>query len=599
MFILWKSLYPYFVRYRWMLWSGLFFLLISNILSIYPAQIVRDAFDYVGQLINQYQTTKKQPLLDNINQSLIKFAGLLMVLALIRGVFLFFVRQTLIVMSRYIEYDQKNQLFDKFQQLSLNTLRRRHTGDLLARINEDVGNVRMFTGPGIMYTANTISLFTMVLITMLLVNLELTLYTLAPLPLMAFLIYQVHSIINRRSERAQRQLSILHSIAQETFAGIRLIRAHAREQNTVERFSVESDRYKQKVMHLVQVDALFYPLIMLLVSISTIFTIWIGSEQVIAGTLSVGIIAEFVLYINLLIWPVAAMGWVTSLIQRAAASQQRINEVLALESEVKFPAHASLPESGDIIFENVSYTHPNTGIQALKNISFSIRSGQTVGIIGATGSGKTTLASLLVRFIDTQTGYILLGGKPITDYSKEALRTAISLVPQDVFLFSTTIAENIAFGLPGATTEQIHQAARFAGVYDDIIRFPQGFDTIVGERGVTLSGGQKQRISIARAFIRNPKLLILDDSLSAVDTRTEELILHNLRQQFQQQTRNATVILISHRVSCVQQADVIFVLEAGVIVESGSHAELIQQKGKYATLFQQQQLEAELREITT
>ncbi|MCS6904357.1 MAG: ABC transporter ATP-binding protein/permease [Bacteroidia bacterium] len=578
--------------------GGIIFLVISNWFSIYPAQIVRHAFDLVEHLIKIKQLingfTVEEQITSLVKKVLLLFGLLVLLMAFLRGVFLFFVRQTIIVMSRKIEYNQKNELFEKYQTYSQSTLLKYSTGDLMARISEDISNVRMFTGPGIMYSLNTLTLFLMILFTMIVVNVELTLYTLAPLPLLAFLIYWVHSIIIKRSEAVQAQLAILNSWVQEVFSGVRLIKAYAREEAIKDRFIASSQEFRKLSLSLVQVDALFHPLIALLIGLSTVFTVWIGGEKVIAGTLTIGTIAEFIVYLNLLVWPVAALGWVTSLIQRAAASQQRVNEVLAQEPEIIFPRTGPKLTDCSIRFENVSLYYPQTGIKALEAISFTIPQGQFLAIVGATGSGKTSLVSLLPRLWDPTEGIIYLGDYPLNAYAQLELRSAIAYVPQDSFLFSDTIRANIAFGKENATEQEIIKAAQFAGIYEDILGFPQQFETVVGERGVTLSGGQKQRISLARAYLVKKPILILDDALSAIDSQTQEYILQNLRTMCGQDGYHPTLIVVTHRLNVVQGADCIIVLQRGKIVERGKHQELLARRNFYYQLYEQQQIEAEL-----
>lgn len=524
-------------------------------------------------------------------------AGLLVLLAaILRGLFLFFTRQTLIIMSRHIEYEQKNQLYFHYQQMSRSFFRKYSTGDMMSRISEDVGKVRMYTGPGIMYTINTLTLFIMVISTMLMVNVELTIYSVLPLPILCYSIYKVESIVTLKSQKIQEKISDLTAFTQESYSGIRSIKSFVREASLADLFQKESESLRDRAMQLVKVNALFFPSIIFLIGLSTLITIWIGSEQVIQGKLSTGNIAEFVIYVNLLTWPVASLGWVSTMIQQAGASQSRINEYLAQQSDLQFPENNSGLHPGSefrLDVRQVSFTYPETGIQALQQVSFSIIPGKTLAIIGRTGSGKTSLASLILRLIDPDSGEILLNGHSLNQFDKEALRQAIGYVPQDVLLFSETISENIAFGKPGATAAEIEKAAAFASVLENIREFPDGFNTMVGEKGVTLSGGQKQRVSLARAVIKNPSLLILDDSLSAVDTRTEDEILTSLR-KLQENTNPPAVVLISHRISTVRQADQILVMDGGKIAEIGTHDALMTKQGLYFKIHRMQLLEEEV-----
>ncbi|MCB9232225.1 MAG: ABC transporter ATP-binding protein [Bacteroidia bacterium] len=592
-----KTLNPYIWRYKSLLLWGTLWVLISNVFGVYPPQVVRAAIDMVGDLleINKLHQgfAAAGQLRGLIFQSLLVFGGLVLIFSLLRGFFLFLTRQTLIVMSRKVEYDQRNDIYDHYQNLSLSFFRRNKTGDLMARITEDIGRVRMYLGPGIMYTLNTISMGIIVIITMLMVNPEFTIYAILPLPILSFSIYYVESIVQKRSDFIQQQLSRLTTFTQEIFSGIRVVKAYTREKETSQRFTEESEEYKERSMSLVKVNSLFFPLIMLLVGLSTVLTVWIGGQKVIAGTVSLGNVAEFIIYINMLTWPIIAIGWVTTLIQRAGASQVRINEILSQKSELDFPASGPELQRADLRFEKVSYTYAHTGIKAMDQVSFHLRPGQKLGILGPTGSGKSTLCNLIPRMLDTDSGDIILDGHNIREFPRDGLRKRIGYAPQDVFLFSDSIKSNIAFGLPDATDEAIFEAAKRAGIYENIMEFPQQFDTIVGERGVTLSGGQKQRLALARAWLGNPAIIILDDSLSAVDTRTEELILSGLRAA-REANPDMSVIMVSHRISTIQDADMILVLQDGRITERGNHAELMEKGGYYASIQQKQLIEQEM-----
>ncbi len=585
-----QYLNKYLFRYKGLLFWGTIFTIISNFFMILPAQIVRYAFNLVEETIDLYfiyENFKAQTEIYNIfTFSILGYGVLILLMALLRGVFLFFVRQTIIVMSRLAEFDLKNDLYEHYQKLPLSFYRKNNTGDLMARISEDVGQVRMYLGPGIMYGINLITLMVMIIPYMLSVNVELTLYTLIPLPFLSVSIYFVNSIINRRSTEIQQSLSRLSTYVQEAFSGIRVLKAFVRQKDSVENFDKESTVYKEKSLRLVRVESLFYPLILLLIGLSNIIVIYVGGIEVAAGTVSRGNIAEFILYLNIMIWPVTALGWITSIIQRAAASQKRINEFLNEKSEITSSKNIEKAILGEISFKNVSLIYPESGIKALSNVSFDIKAGEAVAILGGTGSGKSTLANLICRMYDVNEGEILIDNHNIKDYEVAHLRKQVGYVPQDVFLFSDTIENNINFGLPTQeiSQENMIKAAKDADVYQNIMDFKEGFQTVVGERGITLSGGQKQRVSIARALVRKPQIMVLDDCLSAVDTKTENAILNSLQALME----NKTSIIISHRISSAKLADRIIVLEDGKIAQQGAHSILIAQEGLYKDLYERQ-----------
>jgi ATP-binding cassette subfamily B multidrug efflux pump len=588
-----KFLNKYFVKYKFRLLFGTLFVSISNIFAIYPAEILRKGIDLVIEGIGIYNLFANTALSGFIRDS---FFTVLLILglvvfatALIKGLFLFFTRQTIIVMSRLVEFDLKNEIFRHYQQLDFAFYKKNKTGDLMNRISEDVSQVRMYVGPAIMYAISTVTLFVLVLAKMLSINVELTLYVLTPMPVLAITIYLINSIVIKKSDAVQRQLSSISSFVQEHFSGIRVIKAYNREHFSSKEFRKETQSYQDKNLSLVKVNALFFPMIIGLIGLSTIITIFIGGQKVYTGEITTGIIAEFILYVNMLTWPVASIGWVTSIVQRAAASQTRINEFLDTESKIKNPNENKFDIRGKISFENVNFVYPDSGIKALKGVNFQIESGESLAIVGHTGSGKSSIATLLTRLYDINEGAILIDGENIIKINLNALRGAIGYVPQEVFLFSDTITNNIAYGLKefNGTEEEIariYKAAKEADIYSNIIEFPKGFETKVGERGITLSGGQKQRISIARAIIKNPSILIFDDCLSAVDTETEERILTSLKDLM----KGKTSIIISHRISSVMHCDKTIVLEDGAIVEQGTHQTLLKQKGIYYELYQKQ-----------
>lgn len=582
----------YFLKYKWRILPGVLFVIISNIFGVVPAQVIRNAYDLIVEnaaIYRLYEGFDRQAIVyDIFSYSLFFFGALILFLYLLRGLFLFFMRQTIILMSRHIEYDMKNEIYAHYQKLSLGFYRRNNTGDLMNRATEDVNRVRMYVGPAIMYAFNTTVLFLLVIYFMFSVNATLAIYALLPLPVLVLAIYYVNTIINQKSEKIQEQLSRLSSFVQERFSGIRVMKSYVREAHAQTIFAEESNAYKTNSMGLVKVQAFFYPTMLLLVGISTILTIYIGGEQVIDGAITPGNIAEFIVYVNQLTFPVTMLGWVTTLIQRAAASQKRINEFLQLQPDINSGSQ-EIDLNGNISFKNVSLTYADTGIEAIKEVSFEIKQGQFVAIIGKTGSGKSTLANLLMRMYDPSSGDILIEGQALDKIDLHSYRSQIGFVPQEVFLFSDSIKNNIAFGLEAVTDEQVNQAAKDAAVYQNIIGFEQQFETMLGERGITLSGGQKQRVSIARALIKSPQMLIFDDCLSAVDTKTEEEILSNLGKLM----KGRTSVLIAHRISTIKNADKILVLDNGRIIEEGTHEELLNSGKAYAEMYQNQLLEEE------
>jgi ATP-binding cassette subfamily B multidrug efflux pump len=610
----------YLWQYKWHLVLGTLFIVLSNLFGIYAPVLIREAFDlvtetmaaYRGDSVSDYSIqlpesvalindifgldssvfsniNEKSSLAELITRLCLILAAIYLGISLLKGVFLFFTRQTIIVMSRLIEFDLKNEVFDHYQKLSLAFYRRNNTGDLMNRISEDVSQVRMYLGPAIMYSINLVVLAVLAIGAMLRVNIELTLYVLLPLPLLSISIYYVSKLINQRSEKVQRQQSRLSTLTQEAFSGIRVLKAYNRQNFIQKDFTKECNTYKVLSLSQVKVDALFMPAIILLIGLSTIITIYVGGIKAIQGEISIGNIAEFVIYVNMLTWPFASVGWVTSLVQRAAASQERINEFLHTEPEIANPKKEQDNISGKIEFNHVSFVYPDSGIEALQDVSFTVSKGSTLAIIGRTGSGKSTIANLICRNFDVTKGQLLVDSKPIESLNLESLRNSIGYVPQDVFLFSDTIANNIGFGLnpEDVGPEIVEQAAENAHVKHNIDDFQRKFETILGERGINLSGGQKQRVSIARAIAREPDILIFDDCLSAVDTETEEIILGNLRKIME----GKTTLLISHRVSTVKMADQIIVLDHGKVIEKGSHEDLLALDGEYRDLYQKQLLE--------
>lgn len=573
-----KYLNKYFIKYKWLLGAGAFFVIVSVIFKLFPALLIRNSFDTIAEVIENYKTGAVQNEL--VRWELIKYGLFIIASAVLQGIFMYFMRQTIVVMSRHIEYDLKNVVFEQYQRLTQRFFKQNNTGDLMNRISEDVGKVRMYVGPAIMYALNTGFTIILVISIMISVSPKLTLLTLAPLPLLAFLVYKVANLINVKSLAVQQQLSTLSTFAQESFSGMRVIKSYHRLHWFNAKFKAEAIEYRSVNEELFRVNATFQPIMILMVGISTLITIFVGGQLYFAGEVSAGNITEFIYYVNLLTWPIASIGWVTSLVQSAAASMERLNEFLSEEPDFKSGDYRPSSFQGTVTFKNVSFTYPNSGIQALDNVSFTLQAGHSLGILGKTGSGKSTITALMVRQYDPTEGKILIDGVDVKDWHLPTLKKYLGWVPQEAFLFSDTIARNIAFGLDEFNQNQVEQAGMAAGVHDNIIDFPKQYETTVGERGVTLSGGQKQRVSIARALAKSPKLMVFDDCLSAVDTETEELILGNIKEA----TASISSMIVAHRVSSVKHCEQIICLENGQIIEKGTHEELEIAGGHYSEL---------------
>ena len=573
----------YFYKYKWRLLLGVLFVGVSNYFAV-------DGYIYAGQAVDFIRKNIGNSDKNFLMMQLLKYVAIILGLALLSGIFLFFTRQTIIVMSRLVEYDLKNEIYAKYQQLDIGFYKRNNTGDMMNRISEDVSRVRMYIGPAVMYILNTLFRFILTITAMITVDAQLTMYVLIPLPVLAFAIYIVSYIINRKGTEIQEALSDITTHAQEAFSGIRVLKAYGRENYSVNNFEKQSIEYRKRTMGLVKTESLFQPIMILLIGLSNIFIVYYGGKLAIEGKISYGNIVQFVLYVNALTWPIASLGWVTSLIQRAAVSQTRINEFLQTSPEIINPTEAHINMMGDIEFKNVNFTYPDYGVQALKDVSFLLKTGGSLAIIDRSGSGKSTIANLICRLYDVNSGEILVDGKNIKNHNLNEIRSQTRYVPQEAFLFSDTISNNIGFSMDIKDNIAIEEAAKNAAIYSSIMDFPLKFETVVGERGITLSGGQKQRIAIARALIKQPQLLIFDDCFSAIDTETEEKILNNLKIVMQ----GKTSIIISHRVSSVKNVDTIIVLDHGQIIEHGNHFELINKKGTYYELFRMQQLEKEV-----
>lgn len=581
-----QYLNKYFIKYKYRFLLGILITIIAQIFSLFTPKLISKSLNIIEEYI-------KHPVTDSsiIKKELLLSLGLIVGATLIAGFLTFLMRQTLIVMSRFIEYDLKNEVFQQYERLSQNFYKQSRTGDLMNRISEDVGKVRMYVGPAVMYTINTVIRFAIVIIYMYNVSPKLTLYTLLPLPILSYCIFKISTEINKRSRIYQENLSTLSSFSQEIFSGIRVIKAYALENQNKTKFNSLSQDSRDKNMSLALVNAMFGPLMIMLIGLSNLIVIYFGGMMYIDGTIpNLGTIAEFILYVNMLVWPVASIGWVSSLVQEAEASQKRINEFLKIEPQIQNNNPNSTPIHGAISFNEVSFTYEDTNIQALKNVSFTVNKGETLAILGNTGSGKSTILSLICRIYDVEIGKITMDEISLENLNLHDLRNSIGIVPQDAFLFSDSIKNNIKFGKEDATDEEVINAAKKAIVHDNIINFKKQYETVLGERGITLSGGQKQRVSIARAIIKNPAVLLLDDCLSAVDTETEEQILNNLFEI----CKDKTTIIVSHRVSSAKNADKIIILENGEIIQQGTHSQLVNQDGYYKELYLKQLSEKEL-----
>lgn len=581
-----KHLNKYFYKYRLNLILGVIIVIIARILLLFTPGLIRNSIN----VIDEY---RRNIIIDQsiVEYELIQNIFLILLAAVLSGFFTFLTRQTIINVSRFIEFDLKNEIYNQYQNLSINFYKRNQTGDLMNRISEDVSRVRMYVGPAVMYSINTITLLIIVIFYMYRQSPELTFYTICPLPILSITIYKLSKLINQRSTIVQESLSKLSSFSQEIFTGIQIVKSYTIQDKTSNSFNNLSSENKLNQIKLAKVQALFFPLMILLIGLSNLLVIYVGGKQYLDGTISsIGIIAEFIIYVNMLTWPVASLGWISSIIQQAEASQKRINEFLKEKSDIKnYKTNDTSEIKGEIIFNNVNYKYVETGIIAANEISFKIKPIDTLGITGSTGSGKSTLMNLICRLYDIDSGEILIDKTPIKEINLKSLRSQIGYVPQDTFLFSDTIMNNIKFGMKNATDDDVVAACKTAKIHKEILSFKKGYKTILGERGINLSGGQKQRISIARALIKQPKILILDDCLSAMDTETEKSILESLNRH----TKNITTIIVSHRISSIKNTNNIIVLENGRIIQEGNHDQLINQKGYYKQLYNKQIIEKE------
>ncbi|MDA9199008.1 ABC transporter ATP-binding protein/permease [Schleiferiaceae bacterium] len=573
-----KKLNPYFLKHKWLLITGGVFVIISVVFKLFPALLIRNSFDTIARVIEDYKSGAVRD--ETVRWELIRYGLYIIASAVLQGIFMYFMRQTIIVMSRHIEYDLKNVVFDHYQRLTQRFFKKNNTGDLMNRISEDVGKVRMYVGPAIMYTLNTGFTIILVISIMISVSPKLTLLTLIPLPFLAYLIYKVASLIQERSHAVQSQLSNLSTFAQESFSGTRVIKSYHKTPWFFEKFKEQALEYRSVNEKLFRVNAVFQPLMIFMVGLSTLITIFVGGKLYMAGEVSAGNITEFIYYVNLLTWPIASIGWVTSLVQSASASMERLDEFLKEAPDFESGQYIPKEFKGRIVFEKVSFTYPNSGVEALKDVSFELEAGQSLGILGKTGAGKSTVAALIVRQYDPTSGRITIDGVDLKEWNLPALKSHLGWVPQEAFLFSDTIANNIAFGMDAMDLPEVINAAKAAGVHDNISEFPKSYETRVGERGVTLSGGQKQRVSIARALIKKPEIMVFDDCLSAVDTETEEIILRNIKAA----TQDVSSLIVAHRISSVKHCDQIICLEDGRVIERGTAEELEQAGGHYTEL---------------